>query len=200
MVGADPKFQIRDRADRITSPGTQRHARPAGGAGSLSLRCLCRCPSFWFNAARRPAPACWPRTAQATAGDSFEDRFPQPQFNDRFPTASESLRCSGRSRWRPPQRTVRTEPVRVASLNPHADASAPDRARRTDHAGQHEILRLPLFRQQSALRRAVPQYLQGRAARAIAAMAAGSTGRTRPTTTTACWCTSPRLSTPASPA
>ncbi len=55
--------------------------------------------------------------SQAAAGDSFEDRFPKPQFNDRFPTASESL-VQRRVALAPPQRKVRTEPVRVASLTP----------------------------------------------------------------------------------
>ena len=97
MVGADPKFQMRDRADRAIFPGRTASCRsPFGGAGSLSLRFSCRCPLFWFNAARRRAPECWPRTRkapapQAASGDSFEDRFPKPQFADRFPSASESL-------------------------------------------------------------------------------------------------------------
>ncbi|MBA2402989.1 MAG: alpha/beta hydrolase [Bradyrhizobium sp.] len=56
-------------------------------------------------------------TAHATNGDSFEDRFPQPQFSDRFPTASESL-VQRQVALAPPQRKLRTEPVRVASLNP----------------------------------------------------------------------------------
>ncbi len=54
---------------------------------------------------------------QVAAGDSFEDRFPKPQFNDRFPTASESL-VQRQVALAPPQRKVRTEPVRVASLTP----------------------------------------------------------------------------------
>ena len=55
-------------------------------------------------------------TSQASA-DSFEDRFPKPQFNDRFPTAGESL-IQRQVALAPPRRTVRTEPVRVASLSP----------------------------------------------------------------------------------
>jgi len=53
------------------------------------------------------------------AGDSFEDRFPKPQFKDRFPSASESLtQIQKQVALAPTQRTVRTEPIRVASLNP----------------------------------------------------------------------------------
>jgi hypothetical protein len=54
---------------------------------------------------------------QTATGDSFEDRFPKPQFADRFPTASESL-VQRQVALAPPQRKVRTEPVRVASLTP----------------------------------------------------------------------------------
>ncbi len=54
---------------------------------------------------------------QTATGDSFEDRFPKPQFADRFPTASESL-VQRQVALAPPQTKVRTTPVRVASLNP----------------------------------------------------------------------------------
>ena len=55
-----------------------------------------------------------------TSIDTFEDRFPAPQFTDRFPAASESLPQLQRQVALAPQppRTVRTEPVRVASLAP----------------------------------------------------------------------------------
>jgi hypothetical protein len=51
------------------------------------------------------------------AGDNFEDRFPKPAFNDRFPTTGESL-IQRQVALAPPPRTVRSEPVRVASLTP----------------------------------------------------------------------------------
>lgn len=51
--------------------------------------------------------------------DSFDDRFPKPQFKDRFPTEKESLTQIQRQvALAPTQKTVRTEPIRVASLNP----------------------------------------------------------------------------------
>nr|WP_249734575.1 alpha/beta hydrolase [Bradyrhizobium sp. sGM-13] len=55
---------------------------------------------------------------QASA-DTFDDRFPQPQFVDRFPTAGESLpQVQSQVALAPQPREVRTEPVRVASLTP----------------------------------------------------------------------------------
>jgi len=56
-------------------------------------------------------------SSQTAGGDSFEDRFPTPQFADRFPSASESL-IQRQVALAPPPRKVRTEPVRLASLNP----------------------------------------------------------------------------------
>src|SRR5258708_18591926 len=67
---------------------------------------------------RRKNPEVAKPKWEAAAG-SFEDRFPKPQFADRFPTANESLPQVQRQFALAPQpRTVRTEPVRVASLTP----------------------------------------------------------------------------------
>ena len=74
---------------------------------SLVLVQCGKAPSIGLLAANTPS----------SSGDTFVDRFPTPQFNDRFPTASESL-VQRQVALAPPQRTVRTEPVRVASLNP----------------------------------------------------------------------------------
>ena len=52
-----------------------------------------------------------PRTA-----DSFDDRFPKPQFRDRFPTASESLPAASRTAQAAQAQAGR--PYRVASLAP----------------------------------------------------------------------------------
>jgi hypothetical protein len=56
---------------------------------------------------------------QASGGDSFDDRFPKPEFKDRFPTASESL-VQLQPSDAPPRRTARAEPAsyQVASLEP----------------------------------------------------------------------------------
>ena len=66
---------------------------------------------------KAPSAGLLAANTQASAGDSFVDRFPAPQFNDRFPTADESL-VQRQVALAPPQRTVRTEPVRVASVEP----------------------------------------------------------------------------------
>ncbi len=66
---------------------------------------------------KAPSAGLLAANTPASSGDTFVERFPTPQFNDRFPTASESL-VQRQVALAPPPRTVRTEPVRVASLTP----------------------------------------------------------------------------------
>ncbi len=56
--------------------------------------------------------------SQAAAGDSFEDRFPAPQFRDRFPTANESFVQRQSTDAPRARRTQQPAPYRVASLGP----------------------------------------------------------------------------------
>ena len=66
------------------------------------------------------------RAKAQAAADTFEDRFPQPKFADRFPTAGESLpQMSREVALAPQQRTGRNDPVRVASLAPTLNLPAP---------------------------------------------------------------------------
>lgn len=117
MVGADPKFQIRDRADRVISPVTQHRVQPHRWHWIAVASLFVPLSFVLVQCGKAPSAGMLAANAHTTAGDSFEDRFPQPQFNDRFPTASESL-VQRQVALAPPQRKVRTEPVRVASLNP----------------------------------------------------------------------------------
>jgi len=122
MVGADPKFQIIHRADRPLSPVTPRRAQPGRWSWvavatlfvplSFVLVQCGKAPNAGMLAANSQAA-----TSQAAAGDSFEERFPKPQFADRFPTASESL-IQRQVALAPPPPKVRTERIKVASLNP----------------------------------------------------------------------------------
>ncbi|MBR1226317.1 alpha/beta hydrolase [Bradyrhizobium sp. AUGA SZCCT0176] len=123
MVGADPKFQIRQRADRVISPVAQRRAQPRHAHPRrwhwIAVASLFVPLSFVLvQCGKAPPAGMLAANAHATAGDSFEDRFPQPQFADRFPTPSESLVQQVALAPTPSQRKVRAEPVRVASLNP----------------------------------------------------------------------------------
>ena len=98
-------------------PGTQRHARHRGWRWIAVASLFVPLSFVLVKCGKAPSADMLAANAHATAGDSFEDRFPQPQFNDRFPTASESL-VQRQVALAPPQPKVRTEPVRVASLNP----------------------------------------------------------------------------------
>ena len=70
--------------------------------------------------------------SQASSGDSFDDRFPAPQFRDRFPTANESF-VQRQSADAPPKRTAQAEPspYRIASLTPTMPYERPARENRT---------------------------------------------------------------------
>jgi hypothetical protein len=119
MVGADPKFQKIDRADRVMSP--RRHARALRWRWIAIASVFVPLSFVLVQCGKAPTAGMLAANSQAATqtatGDSFEDRFPKPQFADRFPTASESL-VQRQVALAPPQRKVRTEPVRVASLTP----------------------------------------------------------------------------------
>ncbi len=69
---------------------------------------------------------------QGSRGDSFDDRFPKPQFKDRFPTPGESL-VQLQPSDAPPRRAARAEPApyRVASLEPQVPYQRPAREDQT---------------------------------------------------------------------
>jgi hypothetical protein len=98
MFGA--KLQTRDRASRVTSPDGLPHARPQAPeyrAGSHRWRAIALLTALiplsfvLVQCGRGPSAGTLAANVQASSGDSFDDRFPAPQFSDRFPTASESL-------------------------------------------------------------------------------------------------------------
>src|SRR3954470_21323367 len=95
MVGADPKFQILQRADRVISPDTQRHVQPRRWRWIAVASLFVPLSFVLVQCGKAPNAGMLAANSQAASefipGDSFEDRFPKPQFADRFPTASESL-------------------------------------------------------------------------------------------------------------
>jgi hypothetical protein len=117
MVGADPKFQTIDRADRVLFPDIPPRVRPLRWRRFAIVSIFVPLSFVLVQCGQAPSAGMVAANSQAAAGDSFEDRFPKPQFNDRFPTTSESL-VQRQVALAPPQRKVRTEPVRVASLTP----------------------------------------------------------------------------------
>jgi hypothetical protein len=99
MIGAGPKFQSCDRAGASSAPVFARPARPSrargGRAGSqrwrwITLLSFVPLSLVLVQCGKASGPGTLAANAQAS-GDSFDDRFPQPQFRDRFPSASESF-------------------------------------------------------------------------------------------------------------
>ncbi|KRR04087.1 alpha/beta hydrolase [Bradyrhizobium valentinum] len=133
MVGAIPKFQIADRANRAMSSVMRRRALPLRWHLAAMAALFVPMPFLLVQCGKAPnaemlaanTEGAKSRAAKPQASsDTFDDRFPTPQFADRFPTANESLPQEGLPQVQrqvalaPQQRTVRTEPVRVASLTP----------------------------------------------------------------------------------
>ena len=79
-----------------------------------------------------PSAGTLAANAQASAGDSFEERFPKPQFKDRFPTTSESL-VQRQASDAPSRRNAQAQPApyRVASLAPTVPYQRPAREDQT---------------------------------------------------------------------
>ncbi|MGH6681551.1 MAG: alpha/beta hydrolase, partial [Bradyrhizobium sp.] len=114
MVGGDPRFHESGFARLLRRPGLGARSPSfvlVCGLIAISL-CLAQC-------SRAPRAEAIAAGAQASSGASFDERFPAPQFEDRFPTASESLPQLARSEPAPKQ-TVQSEPAsyQVASLEP----------------------------------------------------------------------------------
>jgi hypothetical protein len=122
MVGA--RFQTLERAGKVLSPAAALLVQALRSAGHrwrwIPLLSIFVPLSFVLvQCGRAPSAGTLAANVQASSGDSFEDRFPNPQFNDRFPTASESL-VQRQSQEAPPKQTAQAEPTRyrVASLAP----------------------------------------------------------------------------------
>ncbi|MDA9501067.1 alpha/beta hydrolase [Bradyrhizobium sp. CCBAU 11357] len=142
MVGAAPKLRADDRADRTPSG---RHGR-ALRAGLISA--LVPLSLTLVQCGKAPDPAALAADSQANvqvvaktnsqtsnarvaSGDTFEDRFPAPQFKERFPSASEGFLQRQMSDFSP-KRAVQRQgpeqaPYKVASLEPQVPYQRPAR-------------------------------------------------------------------------
>jgi hypothetical protein len=123
MIGANPRCHTRICANPAALPNGS--ARRAGDVrfGVSRWRLLAIAStllplSFALGeCSKAPGPGSLAANTQAVSGDSFEDRFPKPEFRDRFPTASESFDQRQITDFAP-RRTVQTQTYRVASLGP----------------------------------------------------------------------------------
>lgn len=114
MVGGDPRFHASGFASQLRRPDLGARWR------SFALACaLVPIPLCLAQCSRAPRAEAIAASAQTPSEASFDQRFPAPQFGDRFPTASESLLQLKESELASKQ-TVQSEPAsyQVASLEP----------------------------------------------------------------------------------
>ncbi len=139
MVGANPKVQTSDRAGQVMSLGAAGHAQvPEHPARSTRWRWIAILSAFvplsfiLVQCSKAPIAGMLAANSQVSSGDSFDDRFPAPQFRDRFPTANESF-VQRQSADAPRKRTAQAEPApfRVASLAPTVPYERPARGDQT---------------------------------------------------------------------
>jgi hypothetical protein len=133
MVGADPKFQTCNRVGLVASPSVTRRAlerAPQHRTGSSHLRLVALVSvlvplSFVLAQCGKSPNAEMLAANSQPSGDSFDERFPQPQFKDRFPTASESFTQRPPPAVPPARVAADQAPYRVASLEPQAPFQRP---------------------------------------------------------------------------
>src|SRR3981189_2234968 len=135
MVGANPKSGTIERTTRIIPPGAKSHDGAFAvwhRAGSHRWRWIAVLSVFvplsFVLVQCGKAPSAGMLAANAATGDTFEDRFPAPQFKDRFPTESETFQ-QRQPAAQPPARIAQPEPApyRVASLAPTEPYERPAR-------------------------------------------------------------------------
>src|SRR6185437_3615051 len=130
MVGATPKFRTYDRAGPITPSAALPMLRHRDGFQRwrllLVLSTFVPLSFVLVQCSQAPGAGTLAANVHASGGDSFDDRFPKPEFKDRFPTASESL-VQLQPSDAPPRRTARAETAsyQVASLEPQVPYQRP---------------------------------------------------------------------------
>ena len=110
------------------APAPGRSIAPARWRRAVVLSVLVPLSFVLAQCSKSPTAGMLAANSQASAGDTFDDRFPKPQFKDRFPTASESL-VQRQPAEVPGKRTAQAEPApyRVASLEPTVPYQRPPR-------------------------------------------------------------------------
>ena len=152
MIGAKPKFQNDARVRRSLrpdeAPRAQRRFRDDGGLHLWRWVALLTAfiPLSFVLVQCGQAPSAGTLAANVPpSGASFDDRFPKPQFRDRFPSANESFeqrpdlapnrvaRNNGQTsvQANAQQPAAQPAPYRVASLGPQLPFQGPPRADET---------------------------------------------------------------------
>ncbi|MGY4307755.1 hypothetical protein ACVIJ6_004998 [Bradyrhizobium sp. USDA 4369] len=124
MIGTGPRSsgcqqqraaaRPRLRAPRSAHPSRRATLGAAAGALGLGLTL----GLSLTQGSQAPEPAALAANAAPASEFTFEQRFPPPEFRDRFPTASESLALHTQSEFAP-----KPPPTQLVSLEPQAPAS-----------------------------------------------------------------------------
>jgi hypothetical protein len=97
MIGAGPKFQNDERLSRSGRPVAAPRASRRAHDGPHLWRWVALLAAFiplsfvLVQCGQAPNAGSLAANVPPSPGASFDERFPKPQFRDRFPTASESL-------------------------------------------------------------------------------------------------------------
>src|ERR1700744_5008912 len=119
MVGGIPKSESHGRVVPAERSGSPRHALSRAPRWLTSLALLIPLSLTLAHCGQSPSAGSLAANVQGSRGDTFDDRFPTPQFKDRFPTAAESLQQRpANTADAQNRRVVQTQPYRVASLAP----------------------------------------------------------------------------------
>jgi hypothetical protein len=123
MVGANPRYLghgLGDRGDRSTIATGLRARLRLVSARAVAICLVLPLSLTLMQCGKTPAPGALAANV-ASSGDSFEERFPAPQFRDRFPAADETFRPFELA----PKRAAvpETAPYQVASLEPQVPPS-----------------------------------------------------------------------------
>jgi hypothetical protein len=120
MIGIDPEFLQRRGARPVgRTLAAARHV----GATPLRMATAAALVASLLLAQCGQAPTPTPIAAGATQASlpTFKDRFPEPQFDERFPSAAESLKPHSQADFAP--KPAQPAPYRVASLEPQLPAA-----------------------------------------------------------------------------
>jgi hypothetical protein len=137
MIGAE--LQTLERPSQVLSPGAPRHKQGRAyravsqrwrWIGILSV--FAPLSAVLVQCGQAPSAGTLAANVQASSGDSFDERFPRPQFRDRFPTASESFE-QRQFADAPRKQTAPSQPApyRVASLAPTVPYQRPPKEDQT---------------------------------------------------------------------
>jgi hypothetical protein len=125
MIGTDPKFLERDLArpvGRTLSAAPLAAARRMGTPRQAAATAAILMTSlFLAHCGKAPNAGAMAANAAPASAPTFDERFPNPQFGDRFPSAAESLKLHAQADFA--SKPAQPASYQVASLEPQLPAS-----------------------------------------------------------------------------